>query len=132
MSLASEIKTMLDALGTLGTIVIGEMRPTPDVLGAIYEYGGLSPEHKFGVVGIGYERPSFQLCFRGAPNDYASPRAKAEIAWRALAAVQPGAIPSGTTEYLTIDPQQSPFSLGKDENNRYEIACNFWVVKEPS
>lgn len=106
------------------------MPATPDVIGVLNEYGGLPPEGAFGVVGVKYENPSVQLVFRGAPNDYAGPMAKARTAWAALAGIQPGAIPGGSTVFLTVVPQQSPFSLGQDENNRYEIACNFYSMKE--
>ena len=129
-----EIKTFLDILGTLGTLTIGEMPATPDAIGTLREYGGQIPDRKFGVTGIGYEKPSIQLCFRGAPHDYSGPRTKSEIAWKALATVVPGALCAGvSTEYLMITPIQSPFPLGPmDANNRHIIACNFWITKVPS
>ena len=130
MGVETEIKTFLDALGTLGPIIIGELRPDPDIVCFISKYGGRSPERRFGVSGIGYDRPSINLIFRGAPNDYNGPMARASIAYQALAEIKPGVL--GSTEYLDIDPQQSPFTLGKDANLRYEIACNFWIRKEPS
>lgn len=128
---AQEVKLALDNLGTLGTIKIGSMEASPDVLGAIYEYGGAPTEGLFGVVGVGYENPALQIMFRGIPFDYAGPMEKARIAWAFLAAVQPGTISTGSATYLTIKPQQSPRSLGRDKNERYEIVCNFYARKEP-
>lgn len=131
MSTPTEIQAYLTSLGTLGTIVIGSLPASPNVIGVLYEYGGWAPERRFGVVGVGYEHPAFQLLFRGEPHDYAGPRAKAELAWRALMSIQPGVL--GTTKYLTIDPQQSPFAIRpQDENNRHFIGFNIYVMKEPS
>lgn len=103
------------------------MDPSPDVLGAIFEYGGQLPSGRFGVAGVGYEKPALQVMFRGAPNDYEGPMTKCRIACFALAAVQPGQI----TGYLMISPQQPPHSLGKDTSKRFEIVCNFYITKEP-
>lgn len=129
-----EIKARLDALGTLGTLTVGFMPASPDVIGTIYSYGGQQPERRYGVTGVGYEKPALQIVFRGAPGDYAGPRGKAEIAWRNLMTVTPGALGNGvTTEYLMIDPQQSPFPVeAPDTSNRHRIGFNFYITKEPS
>ncbi len=126
-----ELKNYLDELGCLGPIRVGFLDASPDEMGVIYEYGGINAEGRFGVVGVGWENPSIQILFRGAPNDYATPMARARIAWQHLMSVQPGALPNGNnTEYLKITPQQSPFSLGRDGNQRFEIVCNYYVMKE--
>lgn len=127
---ALDVKTQLDTLGTLGTLLIGGLPPSPDVIGAIHEYAGPPPEGQFGVVGIGFETPAIQIIFRGEPDDYETPMNRARIAWAHLAGLQPGELTVGSVEYLMFKPQQSPFSLGKDENRRYEIACNYYVMKE--
>jgi hypothetical protein len=128
-----EILAFLNTLN-LGDIRIGLMPASPDVVGCLYEYGGEGVERRFGVTGVGYENPSFQLVFRGAAFDYNGPRGKAETALRALTSVQPGQIlVSIATIYLTLDPQQSPFPVAEiDLNNRHRIGFNFRVKKEPS
>ena len=132
MSLLNDIKTRLDALGTLGTITIGNMPASPDAVGTLYEYSGRPPERRFGVNGVGYEHPAFQLVFRGGPYDYSGPRTKAEIAYRNLAQVQGSTVIGGAT-YLQIDPREAPFQPGPiDENNRHRIYCNYLVMKEPA
>lgn len=129
----NEIKAALDSLGTLGLLTIGNMPASPDIIGVIYEYGGRVPEGRFGVRGIGYERPAIQVVFRGVAGDYNGPRTKAEIAWKFLAAVLPGQIATGSAEYLTVKPQQSPFPTElPDANNRIKIGFNCYVTKEPS
>jgi hypothetical protein len=127
-----ELKTFLDAIGTLGTLTMGKMPATPDAIGTLYMYGGQAPERRFGVTGVGYEKPAIQIAFRGAPEDYASPEAKAYIARNALMAVQPGVIFSGSSQYLTIDPQQEPFPIEPvDANSRHKIGFNFYLTREP-
>lgn len=134
MSILAEIQTYLTSLGTLGTITIGNMPASPDVMGTIFEYGGQSPDRQFGTSGIKYEKPAIQLVFRGVAFDYNGPRAKAEVAYRALAAIQPGALGGGvTTIYLQIDPQQAPHPIALiDANNRHKIGINFYATKELS
>lgn len=126
-----EIKGFLDSLGTLGNLRIGMMPASPNSIGVINTYGGLASERRFGVVGVGYEKPSIQIMFRGEPEDYASPMAKARIAYLALAGIEPGTIMIGSAEYLTVNPQQPPYSLGKDNSLRYEIVFNIYITKEP-
>jgi hypothetical protein len=134
VTILQEIKAKLDALGTLGTIKIGFMPAGPDVMGCLYEYGGLMPDRGFGVAGIQYEYPSIQLVFRGAPFDYSGPRDKAEIAYRYFVTIQPGALGSGvTTNYLKLTPMQSPHPvMAIDANSRHTIGINIRVEKELS
>jgi len=133
MSVLTDLKTKLDALGSLGTIKIAFMGASPDVLGVLQEYGGQKPERRFGVVGIGYYRPAIQLSFRGAPYDFNGPYAKAGLALQYLASVPPGPLGDGVdTVYLQIDPQQSPHPVASiDANNRHYIGVNFYIFKEP-
>jgi hypothetical protein len=134
VSILSEIGTFLAAqgLGVLGsTLFLGSMPASPDVCGAIYEYGGLAPTGGFGVVGIQYEMPAVQVVFRGTKQDYAATRTKSETAYRALAGVQPDALLSGT-RYLQIRPQQAPFLMRRDDDDRVYFACNYVCEKELS
>jgi len=127
-----EVKTFLDGIGSLGTIRVGNMDATPNALGVIYEYGGLSPIGQFGVQGVYQERPSIQIVFRGEPHDYETPMTRARIAYFALAAAQPGTLSGTSTVYDMIVPAQPPFSTGKDPNNRYEVKCNYYLTKNAS
>lgn len=129
---ANELKTFLDALGTLGMIRVGELDATPDEICCIQEYGGQAASGRFGIAGIGYERPAVQIVFRGLPNDLDTPFTKARIAYLALAAVQPGTLYTGSTVYQKIVPQQPPFALPKDASSRrYTVVCNYYIDKEP-
>ncbi len=133
MGTINEINALLatEGLGTVGTdLFSGYMPDKPDACGCVYEYGGERAELGFGVAGVQFENPSVQVVFRGAPQDYAGPRAAAETAYRALAEVQATTLSS--TRYLIVHPKQSPFEMKRDEAERVYIACNFDVRKEPS
>jgi hypothetical protein len=129
-----EIQAQLEALGTLGTLTRWFMPGSPDAVGTLYEYSGEMPEGRLGVRGVGYEHPSVQIIFRGAPYDGDSPRAKAEIAYHFLADILPGPLGNGiTTEYLTVKPVQSPFPIRPvDAQNRHYIGFNIHIMKEPT
>ncbi len=137
MALLNEIAAKLAALGlgTVGTSIhIGMMPETPDVCCAVYEYGGQPPEFGFGTAGISYESPAVQVVFRGLPGDYATPRASAATAYNGLASVEATTLTGGGTSafYHTVHPQQAPFSLGPDANQRVRIAFNCIAEKELS
>lgn len=133
MSVLNEIAAHLatQGLGVVGTdLFIGKLPADPPACGVVYEYGGAPPEFGFGAAGVKWENPGVQVVFRGEPHDYAGPRAKAESAYRALAAVETQLL-SGTF-YHWIHPQHSPFLLSRDEAERALIACSFLVQKELS
>lgn len=133
MSVLNEIAAHLATLGVgvVGTsLFIGTLPDSPVVCGAVYEYGGLASEMGFGAAGVKYETPAVQVVFRGDPEDYAGPRAKAETAYRGLAAVEAELL--GATFYHWIHPQQPPFLLKRDENERVLIAFNVLCEKELS
>lgn len=139
MSVANEIAAKLAALGVgvVGTsIFIGALPATPDVACAVIETGGVAPTMGFGTAGIKFERPALQLLFRGAPGDYATPRATAGTAYAGLAAVEATTLSAGvggtSAFYHWVHPVQAPFLLRRDESQRVVIAFNVRCEKEPS
>jgi len=133
VNVLDEVAVFLAAagLGTLGIDLFkGKLPNDPDACGVLYEYGGVAPEGQFGATGIRHETPAIQVVFRGAPHDYAGPRAKAGVAFDALTNVETQAL-SGTF-YHWIHAIQSPFFLQRDDAERTLIACNFLCEKEPS
>ncbi len=136
MALLNEIAAKVAALGlgTVGTTIhIGMMPETPDVCCAVYEYGGQPPEFGFGTAGISYESPAVQVVFRGAAGDYATPRASAATAYNGLASVEATTLSGGTSAfYHSIHPQQAPFLMRRDANDRVYIAFNCICEKELS
>lgn len=129
--LLDEVGTFLqqNAEGTLGTdLFLFEMPPeSPDVAVAVIETGGLAPEFiHSNPTRQTYERPTFQVVARD-PNPKTA-RTKAENIYKLLGSVVNTSL-SGT-RYLRIFPTQSPFRLGRDENDRALIACNYEAFKE--
>ena len=138
MAVLNEIAAKLQSLslGTIGsTIHIGVMPETPDACCAVYEYGGLAPDFKIGTSGIYFETPAVQVVFRGVAFDYSTPRSNAATAYNGLASVEVATISStgGTSAlYHWIHPEQAPFLMQRDANNRVYIAFNVLCQKELS
>lgn len=133
MGVLEEVGQKLEDLGvgTLGAdLFLGNLPEAPPACAAVYETGGLAPEMGFGAPGVKIQTPGLQLVFRGAAEDYATPRARAAAAYAGLAAVQAETL-SGTF-FHWIHPQQEPFLMDRDESERPLIAFNVLVEKEPS
>src|ERR1051325_6921886 len=114
------------SLGTVGTdLFLGSTPDSPDACVTVREYGGEAPEFTLGP-SVAYEQPRIQIVCRAGVADYAAARTKAEAIYRALNVAE---ATLSATHYLRIEPLQSPFPIGRDENNRWEIAFNCSVMK---
>ena len=115
--------------GTVGSNIFkSTMPPSPDAAVALYETGGLAPENRFGTKGIEWERPAVQIIVRGAPNDYATARATIQTIYESIAEIETEEL-SGT-KYFLSDPQQNPFALNVDEQQRPSVAFNVILTKD--
>lgn len=133
MATRDEIADFLEdaSVGVVGTTIFkGQMPATPDTCVAIIEYPGREPEHHFASNGIAVEYPRVQIRCRGAQQDYATPAALAQTAYRAMAAVA-NTLLNGT-RYLSIDPLQAPFLMDRDGQNRLIVGFNAQLSKELS
>lgn len=125
------------ALTQATNLFIGKLPSDPDICTSIFEYSGQAPEFGLGVSGIAFEWPAGQVICRGpkpgnnVSNVYGSPRSRCEAIWRYLSALQPNTVINSTL-YHMIKPQQSPFFLMTDDDERVYIAFNFLAYKEPS
>jgi hypothetical protein len=133
--IAARLATALSL--TVGTNLFRDVLPETTVLaGVIAATGGLAPEHGFGFKGVDFERPAFQVVFRGLAGEVDAPRAKAQQAFDDLAKVEAETLSAGgggtSAFYHWIHPQQSPFLFKKDEQDRYYYAFNVLCEKEPS
>ena len=116
--------------GNLSKAFMPDASPAPDTLVTLYETGGLAPVHVFSTGGTTryFEQPGLQLISRS--TSYATARTNAEAAYIILDSVAGQGLPTSSgISYLSIDAVQSPFSLGRDGNDRYLVGCNFQVVK---
>lgn len=111
--------------GTTGTLAKAVMLDTqPDTVAVLYETGGLGSVQSFSTsnpVTIEYEQPSFQLISRS--TSYVVAENAADTVYALLDGL--GLTTLGASTYLSIDAQQRPFSLGRDDSERFLISVNF-------
>jgi hypothetical protein len=108
------------------------MPPTPNTCVTITEYGGrTAPDIRiFGQAEMTREYPRVQLLVRGEPDDYVTPRKKAQDVIRSMSKIMTTTL-SGFV-YLIVTPLQMPFLLRRDELRRYVFAVNCEVFKQIS
>lgn len=131
--LLHDIVTYLSSGGgwTGGTnLFAGVLPPSPADATAVYETGGVSPEHTMGnVAGVAVvERPRIQVVCRSA--SYETARANAQKAFLLL-----DKLPTRTingVQYHYGQAVQSPYLMGRDEEGRPLIAFNVDVLKDMS
>ena len=127
--------TLLSVGGTTGTLTKAVMLDSqPDTVATLLETGGLPTVQAFSTgtnnTQVVYERPNLQLLSRS--TSYVTARNVAETVYTLLDGYT-GTLPTSTgTRYLSVDAIQAPFSLGRDENERYLVSVNFQIRKEVS
>lgn len=138
MALLDEVATYLiaqgvAAAGSTADYVVGRgYEPNqPDRIFALYETGGY-PRDSLSTGTI--EQPTFQLRVRGAPwsvsqAGYSSARAKLETAKTKLEAVLNTSIGSAAWKYLHIRSLHPVLDLGRDVNDRPNLALNFATMR---
>lgn len=134
--LLEELGQYLEAegLGVLGTTLFLGGLPvdapniqTQDAIAALVETPGFPAEYVHDVVPPSREMPVVQLLVRGAPYDYAGPRAWGQQIWGALGSIRNQAL-SGTF-YLGVRPIQPVFKLRDDDFARPIMTAQFRIDK---
>lgn len=122
--LAEDIAQFLASkgLGVLGTNIGIEYPPLPDDFLTVREYGGSPPGYS--KSGPNVRRPRFQVSCRSKSTQAALMRA--EDAYRHLSGFS--GVLNGTA-YSSIRALQDPFPIGRDENGRERVVCNFEVTR---
>ena len=119
--------------GAVGTAIFYGGRPDqPDDCLTLYEYSGPAPEMENSEDAFAWERPSLQMVSRSA--DPLAARNTIRAAWAPLVPLTNLWLTDDAgkkTLYREINPQQSPFQLGRDENRRFLWAVNFQIIKRP-
>ena len=117
--------------GNLSKAFMGDASPTPDTMVTLYETGGSSPIHVFttGTQTRLHEQPGLQAISRS--TSYVTARNNAEVVFVKLDGLANTLLPTATggIHYVSIDAVQSPFSIGRDGNDRHLVSVNFLVVK---
>ena len=122
---------LAEGIGTASTVFTRFMPETPDALVCIYATGGSPPELALGTTRIAQRMPSLQVICRGAINDHDGPFDVAQSVIAKMAEITTESI-NGTI-YHYADPLQSdPIPLGKDDNKRFQVSCNFLISKDPA
>jgi hypothetical protein len=80
--------------------------------------------------GIQIEIAGFQVMVRDEPDNYAEARSTANGIWNLLAGTTQEAI--NTVTYHQFVAQSSVFSIGPNEEDHIQVACNFLVWKDPT
>lgn len=104
----------------------GFMPDKPDNIVALFEYAGEPTELMMGPDDPVLERPGLQVRVRD--KSYSAGRARIQAVVDALHGLANEVL--GDRRYLLIQANQSPESLGLDQNNRSEFVVNFSVLKE--
>ena len=128
---AKYLSTTVTAL-TLGTnLTKGFMPDSPDTVVTVFETGGYRPTHFLttGVQTRVYENPGIMVHARS--TDYQTARNQADSVFTTLDGINNRMLPttSGPRHYVSIDAVQSPFSIGRDKNDRFVFSVNFDVTK---
>jgi hypothetical protein len=130
------LNDMADYLTSAGAFVqatdlfVGSIPPAPDTAVTLYETGGQAPVHAFNASPgqAKVEQPRMQVVSRAA--SYATARANAQKAFLLL-----DGLPTRTingVSYFWGAAVQSPFLMGRDEQNRPMVAFNVDVFKTMS
>jgi len=121
-----------NSIGTIGTNIFKAFVPdSPHTCITVYSYPGSAPSNVFGSSNAAWEQPRFQIVCRS--SEYSTADKKARDVWNLLNNVtnitlKPSTAATGCL-YLRIEPLQSPFDLGDDDNGRSRIVCNYEAMK---
>ncbi len=135
MSLLPEVAAYVEANstaftlgGSTGSLHISIMTDAmPDTVTVLYDAPGVATAHTFstGTVGKAYEQPGLQVLARS--TSYATAKGNADVVYTMLDGL------SNTTmtgvRYLSIDADQPPFPIGRDDNERHLVSCNFSIKR---
>ena len=108
----------------------GFMPENPSTVATVFETGGYTPIHFYstGTQTRAYERPGLMIHTRS--TDQQTARTFAEVVFTILDGVHDRGLPTTTgTHYVEIGAVQSPFLVGRDQNDRYIFSVNFDVTK---
>lgn len=117
--------------GTAATDLFISWRPdAPDLVTTLYEYMG-EPRHVMNREGSPpVVVPRLQVIVRGTARDYLTARAKIDAIYKSLHEIVDMTL--GTNYYASVIAIDTPFQMGRDENQRHLLACNFSVWMSPS
>ena len=140
MAMLDDIATYIDAQSTaftintnLGKAIIMDSGSVPNTFTSLYETPGLEGALAFSTAANMaerlFDRPGLQVLCRS--TDYPTARARAQTIYNLLDGFNGRGLPTSTgTVYLSISAVQAPFSLGRDDNERWLVATNYIVERD--
>ena len=121
------VTNVTDTTLTLGTnLFLGRMPTDPNTCVAIYETGGNDPTDVFGANTAPPIENAGVMCHTRAAA-YSDCQSLAVDIMKTLSKVINETLTS--TYYYKVEPEQSPFGLERDEQERMVFSCNFTAVK---
>lgn len=113
--------------GGMGTIYKDYMPTTPDTVISIYGAGGQGPTHTMQAPHI-LEEPRVQVMCRAESLQTAHQSARG--VYGVLNGLRDRSI--NGVMYRWVTAIQEPFLIGRDQNARFTVACNYAVKKDRS
>ena len=113
--------------GGMGTAYKDYMPPTPDSVVSIYGAGGQGPTHTMQAPHV-LEEPRVQVICRAESLQSAHQTARG--VYVLLNGIRNRDV--NGVRYHWITAEQEPFLLGRDQNARFTVACNYAVKKDRS
>lgn len=137
--LLDDVATYIDtnstalSVGATGNLLKAQLLDSipADTCVALYEQSGTVTSQSFSTGSTGaaveFENPNLQVISRS--TSYTTARTNAQTIFTLLDGLS-ATLPTATgTNYLSIDALQSPFSIGKDRNERWLVSVNFAIRK---
>lgn len=124
--LHAEGLVVYEPLGAGGDCFLEHLPDSPDEAVMILSTGGnpLGPAATYG-----WDEPTVQIMVRGAPDDVETPAARAQAIYDAMQGLRYVTLDEGGTDEMRLcvcsSSQTAPFTLGRDERNRYRFSLNF-------
>ena len=132
VKLVADVASFGKLSGTTGNVARGisldaEGASIPDTLVSLYDTAGIGSEFTFSTGGtsVAFEQPGLQILSRS--TSYITARDNAVLAHQVLDGF------SGTlsgVRYLSIEAAQTPFLIGRDDNDRVLFSVNFNIMKD--
>ncbi len=124
--LLDDLATVLSS-GGMGTSYKDFMPTSPDSAISIYSAGGQGPTHTMQAPHI-LEEPRVQILCRAASLQEAHETARG--VYGVLSGLRNKDV--GGVRYHWVTAIQEPFLLGRDQNARFTVACNYTIKKDRS
>lgn len=125
--LLPDISDYLTSGGVTASIYLGKEPPDPPTCLVLYEIPGRAAPH--GMTNLAgqaaVEQPGLRVVSRS--DSYATARLNADAAWKLLDGLPTRVI--NNCQYHWGMARESPYGIGRDEQDRPHLACNYDVIK---